>query len=96
MLIQMNAKSIRVDHNIFLTFFFSGGLNDIKNVSKIRNIYMFSFLSSSYFLTSPSLLHLEEGFQLGSLARSQGQEIPSGQSLGLNVGNKRERKAGFL
>lgn len=27
---------------------------------------MFSFLSSLHFITSPSLLHLEEGFLLGT------------------------------
>lgn len=79
MQIQMNVKSIRVESYFPYVFFFPGGLNDIKNISKIRNIHMFSFLFSSHFLTSPSLLHLEEGFQLGSLARSQGQEMPSGQ-----------------
>lgn len=51
------------NHNILYSFYSS--LNDSKNISKIRGIHTFLFLSSLHFLTFPSLLHMEEGFQPG-------------------------------
>lgn len=51
MQIQMNVKSIRVESYFPYFFFFPGGLNDIKNISKIRNIHMFSFLFAFPYLS---------------------------------------------
>lgn len=73
-------KLLEWNHNILHSFYSS--LNDSKNISKIRGIHTFSFLSSLHFLTFPSLLHLEEGFQPsmpGKESRAEGRPQTSVQ-----------------